>query len=90
MRSTSGRRCGDSWPAAANCLRRRAPPFCARSLFNHWYHHRGQLLVYLRPLDLPVPSCTARPPTRTRLPECEVFLYDVDDKLDERARFEAA
>ena len=25
-------------------------------LFNHWYHHRGQLLVYLRLLDLPVPS----------------------------------
>jgi uncharacterized damage-inducible protein DinB len=28
-----------------------------RSLvFNHWYHHRGQLLVYLRLLDVPVPS----------------------------------
>ncbi len=28
-----------------------------RSLvFNHWYHHRGQLLVYMRLLDLPVPS----------------------------------
>lgn len=25
-------------------------------LFNHWYHHRGQLLVYLRLLDMPVPS----------------------------------
>lgn len=25
-------------------------------LFNHWYHHRGQLLVYLRLLDIPVPS----------------------------------
>jgi uncharacterized damage-inducible protein DinB len=25
-------------------------------LFNHWYHHRGQLLVYLRLLDVPVPS----------------------------------
>jgi uncharacterized damage-inducible protein DinB len=24
-------------------------------LFNHWYHHRGQLLVYLRLLDVPVP-----------------------------------
>lgn len=22
---------------------------------NHWYHHRGQLLVYLRLLDVPVP-----------------------------------
>lgn len=25
-------------------------------LFNHWYHHRGQLPVYLRLLDVPVPS----------------------------------
>jgi uncharacterized damage-inducible protein DinB len=25
-------------------------------VFNHWYHHRGQLLVYLRLLDQPVPS----------------------------------
>ena len=24
-------------------------------LFNHWYHHRGQLSVYLRLLDVPVP-----------------------------------
>jgi uncharacterized damage-inducible protein DinB len=28
-----------------------------RSLvLNHWYHHRGQLCVYLRLLDIPVPS----------------------------------
>lgn len=25
-------------------------------MFNHWYHHRGQLLVYLRLLGEPVPS----------------------------------
>jgi uncharacterized damage-inducible protein DinB len=25
-------------------------------MFNHWYHHRGQLSVYLRELDVPVPS----------------------------------
>jgi uncharacterized damage-inducible protein DinB len=25
-------------------------------LFNHWYHHRRQLVVYLRLLDVPVPS----------------------------------
>jgi uncharacterized damage-inducible protein DinB len=25
-------------------------------LLNHWYHHRGQLAVYLRLLDVPVPS----------------------------------
>ncbi|WP_096187209.1 DinB family protein [Evansella halocellulosilytica] len=25
-------------------------------MLNHWYHHRGQLTVYLRLLDLPVPA----------------------------------
>ena len=25
-------------------------------MLNHWYHHRGQLSVYLRMLDIPVPS----------------------------------
>ena len=25
-------------------------------MLNHWYHHRGQLAVYLRMLDVPVPS----------------------------------
>jgi uncharacterized damage-inducible protein DinB len=25
-------------------------------LLNHWYHHRGQLLVYLRLHDVPLPS----------------------------------
>lgn len=25
-------------------------------MLNHWYHHRGQLLVYLRLLDQSVPS----------------------------------
>ena len=25
-------------------------------MMNHWYHHRGQLSVYLRLLDVPVPS----------------------------------
>ncbi len=25
-------------------------------IFNHWYHHRGQLCVYLRLLDIPVPA----------------------------------
>lgn len=24
-------------------------------MLNHWYHHRGQLVVYLRLLDIPVP-----------------------------------
>ena len=25
-------------------------------MLNHWYHHRGQLTVYLRQLDIPIPS----------------------------------
>jgi uncharacterized damage-inducible protein DinB len=25
-------------------------------MLNHWYHHRGQLIVYLRLLDVPVPA----------------------------------
>jgi uncharacterized damage-inducible protein DinB len=25
-------------------------------MFNHWYHHRGSLIVYLRLLDVPLPS----------------------------------
>jgi len=36
-----------------------ALPVCAvlRSIMlNHWYHHRGQLSVYLRQVGVPVPS----------------------------------
>ena len=33
-----------------------AVAFVRTVMLNHWYHHRGQLLVYLRLLDLPVPS----------------------------------
>jgi len=25
-------------------------------MLNHWYHHRGQLGMYLRELDVPIPS----------------------------------
>jgi uncharacterized damage-inducible protein DinB len=25
-------------------------------MLNHWYHHRGELVVYLRLLDVPIPS----------------------------------
>jgi uncharacterized damage-inducible protein DinB len=28
--------------------------------FNHWYHHRGELVVYLRLLDIPVPIVYGR------------------------------
>ena len=29
-------------------------------MFNHWYHHRGQLSVYLRLLDVPLPVIYGR------------------------------
>lgn len=29
-------------------------------MLNHWYHHRGELQVYLRILDLPVPAVYGR------------------------------
>ena len=51
------------WPLT----NRGAPVFAAprsqlvRALvFNHWYHHRGQLSVYLRLLDVPVPVTYGR------------------------------
>lgn len=31
-----------------------------RMMLNHWYHHRGQLSVYLRLLDVPVPVIYGR------------------------------
>lgn len=30
--------------------------FLRAIMLNHWYHHRGQLSVYLRQLNVPVPS----------------------------------
>jgi uncharacterized damage-inducible protein DinB len=30
--------------------------FLRSVMLNHWYHHRGQLTVYLRLLDIPVPA----------------------------------
>jgi len=30
--------------------------FVRSIMLNHWYHHRGQLSVYLRELDVPIPS----------------------------------
>jgi uncharacterized damage-inducible protein DinB len=29
-------------------------------MFNHWYHHRGQLSVYLRMLEVPIPVIYGR------------------------------
>jgi uncharacterized damage-inducible protein DinB len=52
-------RAGETWRLVARGQEVFAAPRAAviRSfLFNHLYHHRGQLLVYLRLLDVPVPS----------------------------------
>jgi uncharacterized damage-inducible protein DinB len=35
-------------------------------MLNHWYHHRGQIQVYLRLLDVPVPSVYG--PTADEMP----------------------
>lgn len=32
------------------------PLLCRLLMFNHWYHHRGQLTTYLRILDIALPS----------------------------------
>ncbi len=48
----------ENWRATANGKEVMAMPRAVmlRSLMlNHWYHHRGQLSVYLRLLDVPVP-----------------------------------
>lgn len=37
-------------------------------MFNHWYHHRGQLCVYLRILDIPLPPIYG--PTADENPFC--------------------
>jgi len=29
-------------------------------LLTHWYHHRGQVSVYLRLLDVPIPAIYGR------------------------------
>ena len=50
---------GETWKAMAGDREVMALPRVAllRSIMlNHWYHHRGQLSVYLRLLDVPVPS----------------------------------
>ena len=50
---------GKSWTAKAGgqTLMTMPKAALARALvMNHWVHHRGQLSVYLRLLDVPVPS----------------------------------
>jgi uncharacterized damage-inducible protein DinB len=49
----------ETWRLHVNGAEIMAMPRIAflRSVFlNHWYHHRGQLSVYLRLLDVPLPS----------------------------------
>ena len=60
---------GKTWRAMAGDQEVMAVPRVAllRSIrLNHWYHHRGQLSVYLRLLDVPVPSIYDPAQTRTR------------------------
>ena len=48
-----------NWSMTANGAKLMSMPKAAllRNIaLNHWYHHRGQLSVYLRLLDVPVPS----------------------------------
>jgi uncharacterized damage-inducible protein DinB len=59
LTSLDDARAGETWTLAAGAKELFAAPRVAviRSfLFNHLYHHRGQLLVYLRLLNVPVPS----------------------------------
>jgi uncharacterized damage-inducible protein DinB len=49
----------ETWRARVNGAEVMAVPrivFLRSILLNHWYHHRGQLSVYLRLLGTPVPS----------------------------------
>ena len=50
---------GEEWRMTAGGQTLMALPRAAMVraiMLNHWYHHRGQLAVYLRLLDEPVPS----------------------------------
>jgi len=49
----------ETWRATRNGKELMAMPRIAvlrAILLNHWYHHRGQLTVYLRMLEVPLPS----------------------------------
>ena len=50
---------GATWRLTAGGKELMAMPRAAVArmiMLNHWYHHRGQLLVYLRMHDVPLPS----------------------------------
>ncbi len=49
----------ETWRVTAGGQELMAMPrmaFLRSIMLNHWYHHRGQLSVYLRELNVPVPS----------------------------------
>ncbi len=55
----SDERAMDTWKITRDGTELMAVPriFLLRSIMlNHWYHHRGQLTVYLRLLDVPLPA----------------------------------
>ena len=57
--SVDDQQAGAAWRARFNGREIMAMPrvvMLRALLLNHWYHHRGQLSVYLRLLDVPVPS----------------------------------
>lgn len=43
-------------PNGMEVLNRPRAAILRKIMLNHWYHHRGQLSVYLRLLNVPVPS----------------------------------
>ena len=59
-------RCGGCRAAGEDIMAMPRVAFVRAIMLNHWYHHRGQLLVYLRLLNLPCRLCTVRRPTRIR------------------------
>jgi hypothetical protein len=68
-RLMSGRREVMAMPRAA---------FARAVMLNHRYHHRGQFLVYLRLLSLPVPSVYGQTGTRTRSCDRIRAAHDVE------------
>ena len=53
----------DTWRLLADGQELMAMPRVAllrAIMLNHWYHHRGQLSVYLRMLDVPIPIIYGR------------------------------
>jgi uncharacterized damage-inducible protein DinB len=48
--------------------------FLRNIMLNHWYQHRGQFCVYLRLLDVPVPSTWGPSADESPLPQPELQL----------------